>query len=70
LQWAGNGIPEGAHDSINVARYTNILVPIREINAPVRFAVEKEDCYLLDEEGKEHKLVVEKKILKPKESQQ
>ena len=34
------------------------------INAPVKFAIEKEDCYLLDDEGKEHKLVVEKKTLK------
>jgi hypothetical protein len=34
------------------------------INAPVKFAVENEDCYLLDDQGKEHKLVVEKKTLK------
>jgi len=34
------------------------------IKAPVKFAVEKGDCYLLDDEGKEHKLTVEKKILK------
>lgn len=34
------------------------------INAPVKFAIEKADCYLLDDEGKEHKLTVEKKILK------
>jgi hypothetical protein len=34
------------------------------VNAPVKFAVEKGDCYLLDDEGKEHKLVVEKKTLK------
>jgi hypothetical protein len=34
------------------------------INAPVKFAIEKGDCYLLDDEGKEHKLTVEKKILK------
>lgn len=34
------------------------------VNAPVRFAIEKSDCYLLDDEGKEHKLVVEKKTLK------
>lgn len=39
------------------------------INIPVKFAVEKQDCYLLDDEGKEHKLVVEKKTLKPKEPQ-
>jgi hypothetical protein len=37
------------------------------VNAPVKFAIEKEDCYLLDDEGKEHKLVVEKKTLKPTE---
>jgi hypothetical protein len=34
------------------------------VNAPVKFAIEKGDCYLLDDEGKEHKLMVEKKILK------
>jgi hypothetical protein len=34
------------------------------INAPVKFAVEDQDCYLLDDQGKEHKLVVEKKTLK------
>jgi hypothetical protein len=34
------------------------------INAPVKFAVDNEDCYLLDDQGKEHKLVVEKKTLK------
>jgi hypothetical protein len=34
------------------------------LNAPVKFAIERSDCYLLDEEGKEHKLVVEKKTLK------
>ena len=34
------------------------------INAPVKFSIEKGDCYLLDDEGKEHKLMVEKKILK------
>jgi len=39
------------------------------INAPVKFAVEGGDCYLMDDEGKEHKLVVEKKTLKPEESQ-
>ncbi len=34
------------------------------INAPVKFAVDNQDCYLLDDQGKEHKLVVEKKTLK------
>jgi hypothetical protein len=34
------------------------------INAPVKFAIENEDCYLLDDQGTEHKLVVEKKTLK------
>ena len=34
------------------------------INAPVKFAIENADCYLLDDQGKEHKLVVEKKTLK------
>jgi len=34
------------------------------INAPVKFAIEKKACYLLDEQGEEHKLAVERKILK------
>jgi hypothetical protein len=34
------------------------------INATVKFAVENQDCYLLDDQGKEYKLVVEKKTLK------
>ncbi len=34
------------------------------VNGPVKFAIEHGDCYLLDDEGKEHKLVVEKKTLK------
>jgi hypothetical protein len=36
------------------------------INAPVKFAIEKDDVYLLDEEGKEHKLPLESKRLKGK----
>jgi hypothetical protein len=34
------------------------------INAPVKFAIEKKDCYLLDDQGEEHKLALERKILK------
>jgi len=34
------------------------------INATVKFAVENQDCYLLDDQGKEYKLMVEKKTLK------
>ena len=34
------------------------------VNAPVKFAIQTNDCYLIDDEGKEHKLVVEKKTLK------
>ena len=34
------------------------------INATVKFAIENQDCYLLDDQGKEYKLVVEKKALK------
>jgi len=34
------------------------------INAPVKFAIEKKTCYLLDEQGEEHKLAVERKRLK------
>ena len=31
------------------------------IDAPVKFAIEKKTCYLLDEQGEEHKLAVERK---------
>jgi hypothetical protein len=31
------------------------------IDAPVKFAIEKKTCYLLDEKGEEHKLTVERK---------
>ena len=34
------------------------------MNAPVKFAIEKKACYLLDEQGEEHKLAVEKKRVK------
>lgn len=34
------------------------------VNAPVKFAVVKDDFYLLDEGGKQHKLSIEKKTLK------
>jgi len=34
------------------------------IDTPVKFAIEKKTCYLLDEEGEEHKLTVERKTLK------
>jgi hypothetical protein len=34
------------------------------INRPVRFAIEGSTCYLQDDEGKEHKLSLEKKIAK------
>jgi hypothetical protein len=36
-------------------------VPVT-VNDPVKFAIEKDDFYLLDEKGKEHKLTLEKKI--------
>jgi hypothetical protein len=36
------------------------------INAPVKFAVVKNDFYLLDEDGKQQKLSIEKKTLKTK----
>ena len=42
-----------------------IMRPLKlTVNTPVKFAIEKRYCYLLDEEGKEHKLLVEKKTLK------
>ena len=34
------------------------------IDAPVKFAIEKKNCYLLDNQGEEHKLTVERKTLK------
>ncbi|MBM3740350.1 MAG: hypothetical protein FJW39_31735 [Acidobacteria bacterium] len=34
------------------------------INRPIRFAVEKRDLYLLDEQGKEHKIELIKRIAK------
>ena len=34
------------------------------VNAPVKFAIDNGDYYLLDDQGKEHKLTVEKKTLK------
>jgi hypothetical protein len=39
--------------------------PLRvTIDTPVKFAIEKKTCYLLDEQGAEHKLTVERKTLK------
>ncbi len=34
------------------------------VNGPVKFAIVKDDCYVLDEDGKQHKLPIEKKTLK------
>ncbi len=34
------------------------------VNAPVKFAIEKKTCYLLDGQGQEHKLAVERRTLK------
>jgi len=34
------------------------------VDSPVKFAIEKKDCYLLDNQGEEHKLKVERKTLK------
>lgn len=34
------------------------------VNGPVKYAVVKEDFYVLDEDGKQHKLSIEKKTLK------
>jgi hypothetical protein len=31
------------------------------VDTPVKFAIEKKTCYLLDEKGEEHKLTVERK---------
>ena len=39
--------------------------PLRvTVDTPVKFAIEKKTCYLLDEQGEEHKLTVERKRLK------
>jgi hypothetical protein len=37
------------------------------VNMPVKFAIKKDDFYILDEDGKEHKLSIEKKTLKTKQ---
>jgi len=34
------------------------------VDGQVKFAIEKRTCYLLDEQGEEHKLAVERKTLK------
>lgn len=31
------------------------------VNAPVKFAIQKDELYLMDEQGKSHKLAIEKK---------
>jgi hypothetical protein len=36
------------------------------VNRPVKYATDGEDFYLLDDNGKEHKLSIEEKIAKPK----
>lgn len=36
------------------------------VNAPVKYAISGNDLYLLDEDGKEHKLSIEEKIAKKK----
>jgi hypothetical protein len=36
------------------------------VNAPVKYAISGDDLYLLDEDGKEHKLSIEEKIAKKK----
>jgi len=36
------------------------------INAPIRFAIEKDRMFILDEDGKEHEAKITKKILKEK----
>jgi hypothetical protein len=36
------------------------------INAPIRFAIEKDNMFILDEDGKEHEAKITKKILKEK----
>lgn len=36
------------------------------VNAPVKFSISGDDFYLLDEDGKEHKLLIEEKIAKKK----
>ncbi len=47
-------------------RWDRVLV--LTVNAPVTFAVEGDKVYLLDRKGKEHKLTLEKKILRAQPS--
>jgi hypothetical protein len=59
-----------AGDVIYVAKRTLIKRGDKQlkvtVNAPVKFAISGDDFYLLDEDGKEHKLSIEKKTAKPK----
>jgi hypothetical protein len=38
------------------------------INAPIKFALDGDDMLILDEKGKQHRLAIEKKILKKPQS--
>lgn len=38
--------------------------PAVTIKAPIKFALEKSDFYIQDEQGKQYKLVIDKKTLK------
>jgi len=36
------------------------------INGPVKFRVEREKLFVVDEDGREHTLIITKKVLKPR----
>lgn len=40
------------------------------VNGPVKFTIEKRNLYLIDDDGKEHKLEIVKQVLKPKPAEQ
>lgn len=50
-----------AHLSLLPPKLTNLTV-----NAPVRYAVEKQKLYVIADDGKEHKFEIVKRVLKPK----
>jgi hypothetical protein len=51
----------GPHLSLLPPKLTNLTV-----NAPVRYAIEKQKLYVIADDGKEHKFDIVKRVLKPK----
>ena len=66
------------HDYYTIDAGEMIYVAVREthlrgdkplnvtVNAPIKYAIKGHDVYLMDDDGKQHKLSLQKKILKPK----